>query len=154
MRRGSEWWNEGVKMKVDEKKRAFEEWLQCNSVEKYERYREKNVEAKQKVEEAKRMSNFKWGQDFDRSYEGNKKKFWKMRRVRKGGLRMEETVKDVNGQLLRGNEARKRWAEKFELLNLQEDREADIVTVGSVQVPVMGEENEREITIGGEKGIE
>ena len=27
MRTGSEWWNEGVKMKVEEKKRAFEEWL-------------------------------------------------------------------------------------------------------------------------------
>ena len=45
------------------------------------------------------------------------------RRVTKGGLRMEETVKDVNGRLLRGNEARKRWAEYFEeLLNVQEDR--------------------------------
>ena len=94
LRKVSEWWNEGVKMKVEEKKRAFEEWLQCNSVEKYERYREKNVEAKRKVEEAKRMSNIKWGQDFDRSYEENKK-FWK--EVRKGGLRTEETVKDVNG---------------------------------------------------------
>ena len=109
MRKGSERWNEGVKMKVEEKKRAFEEWLQCNSVEKYERYREKNVEAKRKVEEAKRISNFKWGQDFDRSYKENKKKFWKeVRRVRKGGLRKEESVKDVNGWLLRGNEARKR----------------------------------------------
>ena len=50
-----------------------------------------NVEAKRKVEEAKTMSNFKWGQDFDRSYEKNKKKFWKeVRRVRKGGLRTEE----------------------------------------------------------------
>ena len=88
------------------------------------------------------MSNFKWGQDFDRSYEENKKKFWKeVRRVRKGGSRTEETVKDVNGRLLRGNEARKRWAEYFEeLLNVQEDREADIV-------PVMEEENEREITV-------
>ena len=57
-------------------------------------------------------------------------------------------VKDVNGRLLRGNEVRKRWAEYFEeLLNVQEDREADIVAVGGVQVPVMGEENEREITI-------
>ena len=28
MRRSSEWWNEGVKMKVEEKKRPFEEWLQ------------------------------------------------------------------------------------------------------------------------------
>ena len=71
MRKGSEWWNEGVKMKVEEKKMVFEEWLQCNSV-KYERYKEKNVEAKRRVEEAKRMSNFKWGQDFDRSYEENK----------------------------------------------------------------------------------
>ena len=46
-------------MNVEEKKRAFEEWLQCNSMEKYERYRKKNVETKQKVEEAKRISNFK-----------------------------------------------------------------------------------------------
>ena len=121
MRRGSEWWNEGVKMKVEEKKRAFEEWLQCNSMEKYERYREKNVETKRKVEEAKRMLNFKWGQDIDWSYEENKEKFWKeVRRVKKGGSRTEETV---NGRLLRGNEARKRWAEYFEeLLNVQKDR--------------------------------
>ena len=41
-------------MKVEEKKRAFEEWLQCNSVEKYEDI-EKSVETKRKVEEAKRM---------------------------------------------------------------------------------------------------
>ena len=61
---------------------------------------------------------------------------------------MEETVKDVNGRLLRGSEARKRWAEySEELLNVQEDRKADIVAVGGVQVPVMWEENEREITI-------
>ena len=61
MRKGSKWWNEGVKMKVEGKKKMFEEWLQCNSMGKYERYREKNVETKQKVEEAKRISNFKWG---------------------------------------------------------------------------------------------
>ena len=35
MRKGSEWWNEGVNMKVEEKKMAFEEWLQSNSMEKY-----------------------------------------------------------------------------------------------------------------------
>ena len=49
--------------------------------------------------------------------------------MRKGGLRTEESVKDVNGRLLRGNEARKRWAEYFEeLLNVQED----IVAVGGL----------------------
>ena len=62
MRKGSEWWKEEVKMKVEEKKRSFEEWLQCNSVE---RYREKNVEAKRKVEEAKRMTNFGQFVDLD-----------------------------------------------------------------------------------------
>ena len=61
MRRGSEWWNEGMKMKVEEKKRAFEGWLHCNSMEKYKRYRKKNVETKRKVEEAKRVSNLRWG---------------------------------------------------------------------------------------------
>ena len=111
------------------------------------------METKPKVEEAKRMSNFKWRQDFNRSYEESKKKFWKeMRRVRKGGWRMEETVKDINGRLLRGNEVKKRRSEYFEkLLNVQEDREADIVAVGVVQVPVMGEENERKITTLEEK---
>ena len=33
--------------------------------------------------------------------------------MRKDRLRMEETLKDVNGRLLRGNEAWKRWAEYF-----------------------------------------
>ena len=49
------------------------------------------------------------GQDFNRSHEENKKKFWKeVRRVRKDGSKTEETVKGVNGRLLNGNEARKR----------------------------------------------
>ena len=40
--------------------------------------------------------------------------------MRKGGSRTEETMKDVNGWLLRGNEAGKIWAESFEeLLNVQ-----------------------------------
>ena len=37
---------------------------------------------------------------------------------------------------------------------MQEDREADIVAVGGVQVPVMGEENERGYSRGGEEGIQ
>ena len=47
---------------------------------------------------AKRMSDFRWGQDFNR-----------MRRIKKSeesksGSRTEETVIDVNGWLLKGNE--------------------------------------------------
>ena len=150
IRKGSEWWNEEVKKKVEEKKRAFGEWLQCKSREKYESYKAKNVEVKRFVAEAKRMANDRWGQKLGREYEENKKKFWKeLKRARKGGSRTEETVKDGNGRLLKGGDARKRWAEYFEeLLNVEEEREADIVAVGGVEVPVMGEMNRREITKG------
>ena len=44
-------------MKVEEKERAFEEWLQCTSMKKYERYRKKNVETMRKVEEVKTSYN-------------------------------------------------------------------------------------------------
>ena len=37
---------------------------------------------------------------------------------------------------------------------MQEDRKADILEVGGVQVPVIGEENERDYNRAGEEGIE
>ncbi|XP_068213884.1 uncharacterized protein [Palaemon carinicauda] len=49
LRKASEWWNEGVKVKGEKRKGAFEGWLQSDSVEKYGKYREKNVEVKRKL---------------------------------------------------------------------------------------------------------
>ena len=46
---------------MEEKKKAWEEWLQCNSEEMYERYKEKKVEAKRKVDEEKKVSRFEVG---------------------------------------------------------------------------------------------
>ena len=87
-----------------------------------------------------------------------KRKFWKeVRRVRKGGSRTEETMKDVNGWLLKGNEVKKRWAEYFEeLLNVQEDRVADIVTMGEGGSGASNGRRkwERDYKRGGEEGIE
>ena len=148
IRKGSEWWNEEVKLVVDEKKRAYEEWLQCRTREKYDIYRVKKVEVKRRVAEAKRAANDRWGQGLGRAYEENKKKFWKeLKRARKGGTKTEETVKDTSGRLLKGGDARKRWAEYFEeLLNVEEMREAEIGMFGDVELPEMEEVNEREIT--------
>ena len=148
IRKGSEWWNDRVRRKVEEKRKAYGEWLQHGSREKYERYRVINAEVKRMVREAKEAANEGWGQDFGRSYEENKKKFWKeLKRIRKGGAKTEETVKDRNGRLVKGDDARKRWAEYFEnLLNVVEEREAEIVAVAGVQVPMMRDENENEIT--------
>ena len=133
-----------------EEKKAFEEWLQYGSRENYQKYLEKKVEAKRKVNEEKMMANFRWGQAFNGTFEENKKKFWKeVKRVRKGRSRMEESVKDVDGRILKGMDVKKRWAKYFEdLLNFEENREAVIVAVGGSQMPVMREENEREITRG------
>ena len=135
------------KDKGGRKKEAFEEWVQCGRREKYERYKASNREVKQMVREAKRAANNRWGQDFTRAFEENKK-FWKeLKRIRRGKSRIEEVVKDRNGQLVKGEDARKRWAEYFQgLLNIEEYREAEIVVVAGVQVPVMEDENEGEIT--------
>ena len=54
-------------------------------------------------------------------------------------------MKDRKGRLVKGDDARKRWAEYFEnLLNVVEEREAEIVAVAGVQGPMMGVENESE----------
>ena len=56
-----------------------------------------------------------------------------LKRVRRGRTRTEEPVKDMNGGIVKGDDARKRWAYHFEnLLNIVEDREAE--TVAGVQV--------------------
>ena len=72
-------------MKVGEKKKAYEEWLQCRSREKYDRHKAKNVEMKRRVAEAKRTATNNSGQNLGRAYEDNKRMFWKeLKRARKG----------------------------------------------------------------------
>ena len=60
-----------------------------------------------------------------------------------------EMVKDVNGQILRdGVEVRRKWAEYFELvLNAADVREANINVVGNWWMPVLGDLNERTISL-------
>ena len=65
--------------------------------------------------------------------------------MRKDEQARDEMVKDVNGQILRdGVEVRRRWAEYFEqVLNVADDREANIDVVGNWRMPVLGDLNER-----------
>ena len=83
-------------------------------------------------------------------FEGNKKTFWKeVKRARKGEQARDEMVKDVSGQILRdGIEVRRRWAQYFErVLNVVDVREANINVVGNWRMPVLGELNERAISL-------
>ena len=101
---------------------------------------------KQAVHAAKRMADRRWGNDF----EGNKNMFLKeVKRVRKGEQATEEIVNDVNGQISRdGVEVRRIYAEYFEqVLNVADVREANINVVGKWPMPVLGDLNERAISL-------
>jgi hypothetical protein len=102
------------------------------------------------VREAKRRADVRWGNCLSENFERNKKMFWKeVKRVRKGVSGREEKVKSANGQLLVSErEVRERWAEYFEeLLNVEDDREANILAVGNgMRVPILGEVNDVAIT--------
>ena len=69
--------------------------------------------------------------------------------MRQGEQARKEMVKDVNGQILRdGVEVRRRWAEYFEqLMNVVDAREANINVVGNWRMPVLGDLNERAISL-------
>ena len=69
--------------------------------------------------------------------------------MRKGEQAREEMVKDVNGQILRdGIEVRRRWVEYLEqVLNVADVREANINVVGNWRMPVLGDLNERPISL-------
>ena len=61
----------------------------------------------------------------------------------------DEMVKNVNGHILRdGVEVKRRWAEYFEqVLNVADVREANINVVGNWWMPVLGDLNERAISL-------
>ena len=61
----------------------------------------------------------------------------------------DEMVKDGNGQILSDSvEVRRRWAEYFEeVLNVADVREANINVVGNWRMPVLGDLNERAISL-------
>ena len=65
------------------------------------------------------------------------------------GMYHKEMVKDVNGQIFRnGVEVRRRWAEYFEqVLNVADVREANINLVGNWRMLVLGDLNERAISL-------
>ena len=69
--------------------------------------------------------------------------------MRKGEQAREEMVKDVNGQILRDSvEVRRRWAEYFQqVLNVADVRVANINVVGNWRMPMLGDLNERAISL-------
>ena len=142
--------NEQVSMAVAEKRRAFEEWLQRRDRVTYDRYRTQRVAVKRAVQVAKIMADRRWGERLGNDFEGNKKMFRKeVKRVRKGEQVRDKMVKDVYSEILRdGVEVRRRGAEYFEqVLNVADVSEANISVVGNWWMPVLGDLNERAMSL-------
>ena len=102
------------------------------------------------VQAAKRMADRRRGERLENDFEGNKKMFWKeVKRVRKGEQARVEMEKDVSGQILRdGVEVRRKWGQYFvQVLNVADVREANINAVGNWRMPVLGDLNERAISL-------
>ena len=68
--------------------------------------------------------------------------------MRKGEQARDEMVMDVNGQILRDGVEVRRWAEYFEQdVYVADVREANINIVGNWRMPVLGDLNERGISL-------
>ena len=69
--------------------------------------------------------------------------------MKKGDQARDEMVKGVNGQMLRDDvQVRTKWAEYFEqVLNVADVWEANINVVGNWRMPVLGDLNERAISL-------
>ena len=83
-------------------------------------------------------------------FEGNKTMFWKeVKRVRKGEQAKDEMVKDVNGQILHNDvKVKRKMAVYFEqILNMADVMEANMNVVGNWRMPVMGDLNEKTISL-------
>ena len=71
IRKGSEWWNDKVRIAVVQKKKVFEQWLQQGTEQAFDEYREERRRVKAVVREADDRFGTKPIQDF----EGNRKMF-------------------------------------------------------------------------------
>ena len=57
IRKGSEWWDEEVRVLVKEKREAFGRFLQGKNAIEWEMYKRKRQEVKRKVQEVKKRAN-------------------------------------------------------------------------------------------------
>ena len=137
IRKRSEWWNDEVRSAVEKKKREFERWLQVGTGVARERYKRVNRECRSVVRTAKAQANERWGAKVAEDFRQNKKMFWKeVNRVRKGEGKRSNAVKSEQGDLIHDSvNVVDRWKEYFkELLNVQDDRQANISVVGAMQL--------------------
>ena len=136
-RKGCEWWSDRVKMKIEEKKKAWERLLRENNEERRANlrgdFKKISKEARRTVKESKREANDKLGKKMNEDANGNMKLFWKEVRKAKDSGRTEcVRMKSKDGESVSGELGiRERWKEYFEdLLNVAESDEVNVNICG------------------------
>ncbi|CAF4505671.1 unnamed protein product [Rotaria sp. Silwood2] len=109
------WWNEEVRKAISEKKTAYCQWIQRQTPENWQNYRQLQDNAKKLVAEAKSKSWEDFGHQLEYNHYAANKLFWQtIRRLRKGGQKSTRSVKDSSGRLLiREEDILNRWKEYF-----------------------------------------
>ena len=136
--RRNEWWDEEVKILVEEKKELYEKQRNGGEEDK-RRYKEKSKEVKRMVKTKKKEADERLGKKLSESFKENKKKFWcEVNRARKAKEEMGMEVRNKEGKLIgQKEEIKEIWIEHFsKLLNPQIEQEAELTTLG---VEGMGE---------------
>lgn len=82
-RKSSRWWNNEVKAKIKEKKKAWKKYIITGKIEDKVKYIQKRDEAKQEVKKAKTKTWEEFGKEVEREYGTNKSKFWRTIRALK-----------------------------------------------------------------------
>lgn len=96
----TKWWNADVKQVVAEKKKAWGEWKRYRTPAHYDAYVRQRNSCKAVVKRAKRESWEAFGEELDRDYVQDNKKFWKFLRAQRGKYgRKVRSIKDSQNVL-------------------------------------------------------
>ncbi|CAF4396317.1 unnamed protein product [Rotaria sp. Silwood2] len=114
------WWTEEIRNVVREKKIAYHKWIQRQTTENGQNYKQIREKVKKIVSEAKSKSWEQFGHQLEHNNHSANKLFWQtIRRLHKGEQKPTRSIKDMTGRLLtREEDILNRWKKYFaELYN-------------------------------------
>lgn len=130
-RKSTKWWNDRVKGKIREKKRAWKNYIETGKVEDRVIYKQKRDEAKTEVNRAKVESWEDFGREMEANYKTNQGKFWRTIKKLRGHRREKIwNIEDKNKDLKTETEDilevwNTFYGEKFGCERIQEEDEVE-----------------------------